>query len=53
MRKIDETLFLEIRALVYAIDKFLDQATEKNSVNLENALMLSAMLIKKFEEADK
>ena len=52
MFKISEESYLRIRALAHAIDSQLEKADSEDSVEAENALMLSEMLIEELNKVD-
>lgn len=61
MKRFDESSYLNIRALAYAVDRCLEDYAESqclqdesgsNCIQLENALVLSALLIQELEKED-
>lgn len=52
MVKIDESKYLKIRALILAVDKCLVETKDADE-EIENATMLSEMLVEIIREIDK
>lgn len=53
MTRINENEYLNLRALAYAIDKCLQEVNDSKCIELENALMLSALLVQEFGKVDE
>lgn len=53
MMRIDEINYLNIRALAYAIDACLEGVCDSESIELENAIMLSGLLVQECEKVDE